>query len=70
MEKQLQVTVIYVFEKVKEKPHLEDWWSNMETKHKSKFRTNRPDYIKLVDLSQKNFETELDDTHFSCFCHD
>jgi 3'-phosphoadenosine 5'-phosphosulfate sulfotransferase (PAPS reductase)/FAD synthetase len=55
---------------LKEKPHLADWWSNMETKHKSKFRTNRPDYIKLVDLSQKNFETELDDTHFSCFCHD
>lgn len=55
---------------LKERPQLANWWSDMETKHKAKFRTNRPDYIKLVDLSQKNFETELDDTHFSCFCHD
>ena len=31
----------------------------METKHKN-YISNRPDYIKLVDLSQKNFETELD----------
>ena len=46
MEKQLQVTVTYVFLKgnklllnlLKERPQLANWWSDMETKHKAKFR--------------------------------
>jgi len=55
---------------LKERPHLADWWIETEEKYNNKFRHNRPDYIKLLDLSQNDFKTDLDDTQYSCFCHD
>jgi hypothetical protein len=53
---------------LKEKPELADWW--IEKEEIGLFRLDRPNYIKLVDLSKQDTNIELDDTQHSCFCHD
>ncbi len=53
-----------------EKPELADWWINIEKTTKKKFRADRLDYINLVDLSKKPHKPLIEDTTYTCFCHD
>lgn len=54
---------------IKEKPELADWWIEKEEKAPIPFRNGRS-YIKLVDLSKQEFNPDIDDTTYTCFCHD
>jgi len=55
---------------LREKPELADWWIEQETKRNFNFKGQNLSYIKLLDISNSSFKTDLDDTHHSCFCHD
>lgn len=52
---------------VKERPDLADWW--IEKEKETTFRNDRS-YIKLIDLSKQNVNPDIDDTTYTCFCHD
>jgi 3'-phosphoadenosine 5'-phosphosulfate sulfotransferase (PAPS reductase)/FAD synthetase len=52
---------------LREKPDLANWW--IEKEKEKTFRGDRS-YIKLVDLSKKDFDPGIDDTTYTCFCHD
>tara|TARA_Y100000114_G_C11509640_1_gene208366 strand:- start:39 stop:461 length:423 start_codon:yes stop_codon:yes gene_type:complete len=52
---------------LREKPDLANWW--IEKEKEKTFRNDRS-YIKLVDLSKKDFDPGIDDTTYTCFCHD
>ena len=52
---------------LREKPDLANWWIDKEKE--KPFRNDRS-YIKLVDLSKKDFDPGIDDTTYTCFCHD
>ena len=53
-----------------EKPELADWWIEKEVIMERTFRNNRPNYIKLLDLSKEKPKDYIDDETFTCFCHD
>ena len=60
---------------LKERPNLADWWIKQEQKFGehdgAKFRKNRPEYIKLVDISKiEQLGLFNDDDQMTCFCHD
>jgi len=60
---------------LKERPNLADWWIKQEQKFGehdgAKFRKNRPEYIKLVDISKiEQLGLFNDDVQMTCFCHD
>ena len=52
---------------IKERPDLADWW--VEKEKEKTFRSDRS-YIKLVDLSKQDYDPGIDDTTYTCFCHD
>ena len=53
-----------------EKPELANWWIEKEVIMERTFRNNRPNYIKLLDLSKEKPKDYIDDETFTCFCHD
>jgi 3'-phosphoadenosine 5'-phosphosulfate sulfotransferase (PAPS reductase)/FAD synthetase len=53
-----------------EKPDLANWWIEKEVIMERTFRNNRPNYIKLLDLSKEKPKDYIDDETFTCFCHD
>jgi len=59
---------------LKEKPELADWWIKQEQKFGEQsgavFRKDRPNYIKLVDISKSQQGFFDDDDQMTCFCHD
>ena len=59
---------------LKERPEMADWWIKQEQKFGShdgaKFRKDRPEYIKLVDISKSQQNLFNDDDQMTCFCHD
>lgn len=59
---------------LKERPEMADWWIEQEQKFGehdgAKFRKDRPEYIKLVDISKSQQELFNDDDQMTCFCHD
>ena len=52
---------------IRERPDLADWW--VEKEKEKTFRSDRS-YIKLVDLSKQDYDPGIDDTTYTCFCHD
>jgi 3'-phosphoadenosine 5'-phosphosulfate sulfotransferase (PAPS reductase)/FAD synthetase len=59
---------------LKERPEMADWWIKQEQKfgkHSgATFRKDRPNYIKLVDISKSQQNLFNDDDQMTCFCHD
>ena len=59
---------------LKERPEMADWWIKQEQKFGNhdgaKFRKDRPEYIKLVDISKSQQDLFNDDDQMTCFCHD
>ena len=59
---------------LKERPEMADWWIKQEQKFGKNsgatFRKDRPNYIKLVDISKKTQTLFNDDDQMTCFCHD
>ena len=59
---------------LKERPEMADWWIKQEQKfgeHSgATFRKDRPNYIKLVDISKSQQDLFNDDDQMTCFCHD
>ena len=59
---------------LKERPKMADWWIKQEQKFGehdgAKFRNDRPEYIKLVDISKSQQDLFNDDDQMTCFCHD
>ena len=55
---------------IAEKPELADWWIEKEFILENTFRTDRPNYIELVNLAKEPPKDYIDDQHFTCFCHD
>lgn len=59
---------------LKERPEMADWWIKQEQKfgkHSgATFRKDRPNYIKLVDISKTQQNLFNDDDQMTCFCHD
>jgi len=59
---------------LKERPEMADWWIEQEKKFGdhdgAKFRKDRPQYIKLVDISKSQQNLFNDDDQMTCFCHD
>ena len=59
---------------LKERPEMADWWIKQEQKFGehdgAKFRKDRPEYIKLVDISKSQQDLFNDDDQMTCFCHD
>tara|TARA_R100000664_G_C2733583_1_gene123619 strand:- start:126 stop:962 length:837 start_codon:yes stop_codon:yes gene_type:complete len=59
---------------LKERPDMADWWIKQEQKFGKNsgatFRKDRPNYIKLVDISKKTQTLFNDDDQMTCFCHD
>ena len=59
---------------LKERPDMADWWIKQEQKfgeHSgATFRKDRPEYIKLVDISKSQQDLFNDDDQMTCFCHD
>ena len=53
-----------------EKPELADWWIEAEKNSGQNFRYNRGSYIELLDLSKKPHKPLMEDTTYTCFCHD
>ena len=53
-----------------EKPELANWWIDKEVIMERTFRNNRPNYIKLLDLSKEKPKDYINDESFTCFCHD
>ena len=53
-----------------EKPELADWWIEKEEIMERKFVNHRPDYIKLKEISVEPPKEYIDDTSYTCFCHD
>lgn len=53
-----------------EKPELAQWWIDKEVIMERTFRNNRPEYIKLLDLSKQKPKDYIEDETFTCFCHD
>ena len=53
-----------------ERPELADWWIEKEFILETTFRTDRPNYIELVNLAKEPPKDYIDDQHFTCFCHD
>ena len=51
-----------------------DWWIKQEQKfgeHEgATFRKDRPNYIKLVEISKTQQDLFGDDDQMTCFCHD
>jgi 3'-phosphoadenosine 5'-phosphosulfate sulfotransferase (PAPS reductase)/FAD synthetase len=59
---------------LKERPEMADWWIKQEQKFGNhdgaRFRKDRPNYIELVDISEKKQTLFNDDDMMTCFCHD
>ena len=59
---------------LKERPEMADWWIKQEQKfgdHQgATFRKDRPNYIKLVEISKTQQDLFGDDDQMTCFCHD
>jgi len=59
---------------LKERPEMADWCIKQEQKfgkHSgATFRKDRPNYIKLVDISKSQQNLFNDDDQMTCFCHD
>lgn len=59
---------------LKERPEMADWWIKQEQKfgeHEgATFRKDRPNYIKLVEISKTQQDLFGDDDQMTCFCHD
>jgi 3'-phosphoadenosine 5'-phosphosulfate sulfotransferase (PAPS reductase)/FAD synthetase len=59
---------------LKERPGMADWWIKQEQKfgeHEgATFRKDRPNYIKLVEISKTQQDLFGDDDQMTCFCHD
>ena len=59
---------------LKERPEVADWWIKQEQKfgqHEgATFRKDRPNYIKLVEISKTQQDLFGDDDQMTCFCHD
>ena len=59
---------------LKERPEMADWWIKQEQKfgeHEgATFRKDRPNYIKLVEISKTQQDLFGDDHQMTCFCHD
>ena len=59
---------------LKERPEMADWWIKQEQKFGehagATFRKDRPNYIKLVDISKSQQNLFNDDDQMTCFCHD
>ena len=59
---------------LKERPEMADWWIKQEQKfgkHSgATFRKDRPNYIRLLDISKTHQTLFDDDDQMTCFCHD
>jgi 3'-phosphoadenosine 5'-phosphosulfate sulfotransferase (PAPS reductase)/FAD synthetase len=59
---------------LKERPEMADWWIKQEQKFGDSsgatFRKDRPNYIKLLDISKTQQDLFGDDDQMTCFCHD
>jgi len=55
---------------LKERPEMANWWIAKEKEVGATFRKDRPDYIKLLDISKKDRQLFNDDDQMTCFCHD
>ena len=59
---------------LKERPEMADWWIKQEQKfgeHEgATFRKDRPNYIKLVEISKTQQDLFGDDDQMTFFCHD
>tara|TARA_R100000655_G_scaffold77616_1_gene116839 strand:+ start:6 stop:833 length:828 start_codon:yes stop_codon:yes gene_type:complete len=57
---------------LKERPKLADWWIEKEKEVGATFRKDRPNYIELLNISERPEEQTLfdDDDQMTCFCHD
>jgi 3'-phosphoadenosine 5'-phosphosulfate sulfotransferase (PAPS reductase)/FAD synthetase len=55
---------------LKERPQLADWWIEKENQVGATFRKDRPDYIRLLDISKNQQTLFNDDDQMTCFCHD
>ena len=59
---------------LRERPEMADWWIKQEQKFGADkgatFRKDRPNYIKLVDISKSQQDLFNDDDQMTCFCHD
>ena len=59
---------------LKERPEMADWWIKQEQKFGDSsgatFRKDRPNYIKLLDISKTQQNLFGDDDQMTCFCHD
>jgi 3'-phosphoadenosine 5'-phosphosulfate sulfotransferase (PAPS reductase)/FAD synthetase len=59
---------------LKERPEMADWWIKQEQKfgkHSgATFRKDRPNYIRLLDISKTHQTLFNDDDQMTCFCHD
>jgi len=59
---------------LKERPEMANWWIKQEQKfgkHSgATFRKDRPNYIRLLDISKTHQTLFNDDDQMTCFCHD
>jgi 3'-phosphoadenosine 5'-phosphosulfate sulfotransferase (PAPS reductase)/FAD synthetase len=57
---------------IQENPKRAEWWANEEKKANNVFRRGRPNYLKYIELTEKQqtFDLGFEDDDMDCFCHD
>ena len=59
-----------IFSLIKENPKKAEWWADLEKKANNTFRRDRPNYLKYIDITERQQDLFIDDEDMDCFCHD